>query len=195
MLAVDDEEDESLGGEIISPRNADRRRQALVDKISPLDIARLGNVRYHGGVHGYNPLTMSIVHRCGYTAINSTDVLLNYNDIIHLHEVTCTNWEHPRGYYKGPQLERIFEKGLASFPRLTSLAVAAMVKFYDNFHKTAQIYLLPVVPFDCISIKMGFEALCPPGLGLPKYATIFACDDGSAAALIPTLGYTTLLDS
>ncbi len=42
------EEDESLGGEIISPRNADRRQQALVDKISPLDIARLGNVRYHG---------------------------------------------------------------------------------------------------------------------------------------------------
>ncbi len=38
-LAVEDEEDESLGGEIISPRNADRRRQALVDKISPLDIA------------------------------------------------------------------------------------------------------------------------------------------------------------
>jgi hypothetical protein len=47
---VEDEEEESLGGEIISPRNADRRRQALVDKISPLDIARLGNVRYHGGV-------------------------------------------------------------------------------------------------------------------------------------------------
>jgi hypothetical protein len=34
------------------------------------------------------------------------------------------------------------------------------------------IYLLPVMPFDCISIKMGFEALCPPGLGLPWYATI-----------------------
>jgi hypothetical protein len=47
--AKEDEEDESLGSEIISPCNADRRRQALVDKISPLDIARLGNVRYHGG--------------------------------------------------------------------------------------------------------------------------------------------------
>ena len=171
-LVVEDEEEESLGGEIISPQNADRRRQALVDKISPLDIARLGNVRYHGGVDSYNPLTMSIVHRCGYTKVNSTDVLLNYNDIIHLHEVTCANWEHPRGYYKGPQLERILEKGLGSFPRLTSLEVAAMVEFYDNFHKTALIYLLPVVPFDCVSIKMGFEALCPPGLGLPKYAAI-----------------------
>ena len=47
-----------------------------------------------------------------------------------------------------------------------------MVEFYDNFHKTALIYLLPVVPFDCVSIKMGFEALCPPGLGLPRYTAI-----------------------
>jgi hypothetical protein len=34
------------------------------------------------------------------------------------------------------------------------------------------IFLLPVMPFDCISIKMGFEALCPPGLGVNKYAVI-----------------------
>jgi hypothetical protein len=47
-----------------------------------------------------------------------------------------------------------------------------MVEFYDAFHKTALIYLLPVTPFDCISIKMGFEALCPPGLGIPRYAQI-----------------------
>lgn len=36
----------------------------------------------------------------------------------------------------------------------------------------ALLYLLPVMPFDCINIKMGFEALCPPGLGLPRYAMI-----------------------
>jgi hypothetical protein len=34
------------------------------------------------------------------------------------------------------------------------------------------IYLLFAMPFDCICIKMGFEALCPPGLGLPCYAMI-----------------------
>ena len=47
-----------------------------------------------------------------------------------------------------------------------------LVEFYDAFHKTAIIYLLPVMPFDCISIKMGFEALCPPGLGISRYAMI-----------------------
>ncbi len=80
-----EDDDDSLGGMIVSPRNADRRRQVLAARISPLDVARLGNVRYHGGVKGYSPLTMAIVHRCGYTELNSTDVILNYNDIIRIH--------------------------------------------------------------------------------------------------------------
>ena len=167
-----DDDDESLGGVIVSPRNADRRRQALALRISPFDIARLGNVRYHGGTNGYQPLTEGIIHRCGYKEINSADVILSYNDIIEIHSRTCDNWEHPRGLYKGPQLERILEKGLASFPRLSTIAVEPTVEFYDAFTKTAVIYLLPVMPFDCISIKMGFEALCPPGLGIPRYAAI-----------------------
>jgi hypothetical protein len=27
----------------------------LAQRISPFDVARLGNVRYHGGSHGYQP--------------------------------------------------------------------------------------------------------------------------------------------
>ena len=168
----DDDEATSLGGMIVSPRNADRRRQALEQRISPFDLIRLGNVRYHGGNDGYQPLTEGIIHRCGYTDINSTDVLLSYTDIIDVHTKTLENWDHPRGYYRGPQLERILEKGLSAFPRLTASDMKASVEFYDAFHKTALLYLLPVMPFDCISIKMGFEALCPPGLGLPRYAMI-----------------------
>jgi hypothetical protein len=102
---------------------------------------------------------MNIIHNCGYTEINTNDVILSYNDIVHLHGEVMANWEHPRGYYKGPQLDRM-------------LNVDAAVAFYDNFQKASMIYLLPVMPFDCISIKMGFEALCPPGLGLPRYAMI-----------------------
>jgi hypothetical protein len=73
--------------------------------------------------------------------------------------------------------------------------VDATIEFYDNLHKTSLIYLLPVVLFDCISIKMGFEALCPPGLGLPCYAIIarvlmeilpklLPCTDTQVASLI-----------
>ncbi len=61
---------------------------------------------------------------------------------------------------------------MLSFPRLEALNVDAAVAFYDDFQKTSMIYLLLVMPFDCICIKMGFEALCPPGLGLPHYAMI-----------------------
>jgi hypothetical protein len=117
-------------------------------------------------------LTKGIIYRCGYTEINLSDILLAYNDIIEVHSRTCKNWEHPRGHYKGPQLERILEKGIGSFPRLSKLNVEHTVEFYDAFHKTAIIYLLPVMPFDCICIKMGFEALCPPGLGIPWHAMI-----------------------
>jgi hypothetical protein len=40
-----DDDNDSLEEMIVSPRNADRRRQALAQKISPFDVARLGNIR------------------------------------------------------------------------------------------------------------------------------------------------------
>jgi hypothetical protein len=132
-----------------------------------MDIIRLGNTHYHRGHRGYSQLTMNIVHNCGFMELNTTNVIMSYNKIIHLHTGVLAHWEHPRQYYSGPQVDRILDKGISLFPRLTTLTVDATVEFYDNLHKTSLIYLLPVLPFDCISIKMGFEALCPPGLGLP----------------------------
>ncbi len=167
-----DEVEASLGGRIILPRHADHHQQALASRISPMDIVHLGNTHYHGGHHGYSQLTMNIVHNCGFTELNTTDVIMSYNKIIHLHTEVLAHWEHPRQYYSGPQVDRILDKGISLFPRLTMLTVDATVEFYDNLHKTSLIYLLPVLPFDCISIKMGFKALCPPGLGLPGYAII-----------------------
>jgi hypothetical protein len=113
---------------------------------------------------------MAIIHNCGYTELNTNNVILSYNDIVHLHGEVMENWEHPRGYYKGPQLDRITKKGLPSFPCLKALNADAAMAFYDNFQKASMIYLLPVMLFDCICIKMGFEALCLPGLRLPCYA-------------------------
>jgi hypothetical protein len=104
--------------------------------------------------------------------LNSTDIIKSYNDIIYHHTEVLDHWEHPRGLYRGPQINRILEKGLPTFPHLTHLTVSYTVKFYDSFQKTSTIYLLPVMPFDCISLRTGFEALCPPGLGIQQYATI-----------------------
>jgi hypothetical protein len=115
---------------------------------------------------------MSIVHHCGYTEIILNCVILSYNDIIHIHDYVLENWEHPRGYYKGPQLERILEKSLQSFPCLVMFDVESTVEFYNAFNKTSFLYLPPVMPFDCISIKMGYKALYLLGLGLPHYVMI-----------------------
>jgi hypothetical protein len=115
---------------------------------------------------------MSIIHCYGYTEINSNCVILSYNDIIHLHDYVLENWEHPRGYFKGPQLEKILETGLQSFPHLVLFDIKSTVEFYNAFHETSFLYLLQVMPFDCISIKMGYKVLYLPGLDLPRYAMI-----------------------
>ncbi len=98
-------------------------------------------------------------------------VILSYNHIIHIHDFVLENWEHPR-CYKGPQLDEIIEKGFQSFPCLVMFGVRSTVEFYNAFNKMLFLYLLLAMPFDCISIKMGYKALCPPGLGLPCYAMI-----------------------
>jgi hypothetical protein len=164
--------DEGLsGGCIFSPCHANRRRQAMVNKVSPLDIAGLGDKRYHGGGKGYNPLTIPIVHRCGYTEINSSDVIACHQDIIHIHTFVRGKWEdHYQN--RGPQVDKILEKGIPTFPRLSSIDVESTVEFYGIFQKTLMIYLMPIMPFNCISIKMGYEALCPQGMGIPRYAAI-----------------------
>jgi hypothetical protein len=115
---------------------------------------------------------MRIVHKCGYTELNSTNMIKSYNDIIYLQAEVLDRWDHPCGLYRGPQINRILEKGLPTLPHLTCLMVSNTVEFYNAFQKTSAIYLLPVMPFNCISFRMGSEALCPPGLGIQRYATI-----------------------
>jgi hypothetical protein len=38
--------------------------------------------------------------------------------------------------------------------------------------ENCKYYLLPFMPFDAISIKLGFEGLCPPGIGIYRYADV-----------------------
>ncbi len=162
---------ELAGGCISTPCHADRKRQAMENRVSPLDIPGLGDKQYHKGDGGYVPLTMHLVHQCGYTELNSSDVIASYQTIIHVHNYVLDKWED-QYHNRGPQVDKILEKGLPTFPRLTLINVESTVEFYDMFQKTSMIYLMALMPFDCVSIKMDFEALCPPGMGLPRYAAI-----------------------
>ena len=166
------DKDALLGGSISSPRNVGHRRQAANAKVSLFDIAALANIKYHGGSKGYYTLTPSIIHNCGYTAINTGDVISSYNDNILVHESMMTNWVG--GFTVGPQIDRLLEKGLISLPCLRSLEVESAVEWFDTLQKTLLIYLVPITPLDCVMIKMGYEALCVPGTGLSRYP-IAAC--------------------
>ncbi len=157
-------------GRIVSPRHIDRPRIATTTWISPHDIAGLANRNYHGGELGFYTLDCKTIHACGYTEINTADVIGSYNNIILVHEHIITNWEGC--YTEGPQIDRILEKGLLTFPRLHSLTVEVAVGWYNKIQKHLMIYLIPVTPFDCVMIKMGYEALCILGTGMSRYPAV-----------------------
>ena len=162
----DDEAHLPQGGQIVSPRHWDCRQLAHSTGHSPLDAAALACREYHGYQRGYYPLTTTIIKSCGYRDARG-DVSPYCNDI----RVVDT-WENRRTQQCGPSVDRILEKGLPVFPKLDSLDVSAPVNFYDKLQKTSALFLLPLMLFDAINLNMGFEGLCPPGLGLPQYAEI-----------------------
>ena len=174
---TDDDDDEgyaTMGGPIKSPSNMERFRQARQRGMSRYDSAALADKDYHGGVRGFDPLTIRHIKNCGYTAINSDDILLCYRDIIHLHRRTLDGWTNMRTQQQGPSVERIMEKAMPLFKKLDGITMTDLVQFYDSFQKTGSVYLLPVMPFDAVNLKLGFEGLCPPGLGVDRYASIAA---------------------
>ena len=142
--------------------------------MSRYDLAALAYKDYHGGVRGFDPLMIRTIKNCGYTAINLDDIILCYRDIIHLHRKTLEGWTNIRTQQQGPSVERIMEKAMPLFQKLNGVTMADLVHFYDNFQKTGSIYLLPIMPFDAVNLDLGFEGLCPPGLGVDWYASIVA---------------------
>jgi hypothetical protein len=137
-------------------------------------MAALADKDYHGGVPCFDPLTIKIIKNCGYTAINSDDIILCYRDIMLLHRKTLEGWTNIRTQQSGPSVERIMEKAMTLFEKLEGITTTDFVHFYDTFQKTGSVYLLPFMPFNAVSLKLGFEGLCPPGLGIDCYAAIAA---------------------
>jgi hypothetical protein len=119
----------------------------------------------------YYPLTAEIIVSCGYRDARG-GVSLYCNDIILLHRRVMDAWDNRRTQQSEPSVDRILEKGLPVFPKLDTLEVSATVDFYDKLHKSSALFLLPLMLFDAINLNTGFEGLCPPELGLQRYAEI-----------------------
>jgi hypothetical protein len=91
-----------------------------------------------------------------------------------LHCKTLEGWTNVCTQQSGLSVERIMEKAITLFEKLEGITTTDLVHFYDTFQKTGSIYLLPFMPFDAVSLKLSFEGLCPPGLGIDHYAAIAA---------------------
>jgi hypothetical protein len=61
---------------------------------------------------------------------------------------------------------------LLVIPKFESLWVKNVVTFYDCLQEVSMGYVLGLVLFDAVVLSARFEGLCPPGLGLIRYAAM-----------------------
>ena len=123
---------------------------------------------------GCTLLTEDVLQDCGYSHIKASveDVVVCYNDIILVHNKVRELWYNAYAHTSGPQVDKILHKSLSVFPKLTSMRVEDVVGFYDRLQEVSMGYCLALLPFDAIVLKNRFEGLCPPGLGLIRYAAM-----------------------
>jgi hypothetical protein len=95
-----------------------------------------------------------------------------YNDIMHVHQKVRELWYNKSSNTLGPQMDRILQKSLSMFPRLTSTDTSEVVLFYHLLQELSMNHLLVLIPFDAIMLQYRFEGLCPPGLGLTRYGAM-----------------------
>jgi hypothetical protein len=164
----------ALGGPIISPRNWDKETQAWTLGASQFDAIRLACSSYHVGDDGVPTLTEDIIQKCGYTCIKASadKVVVCYNDIKWVHKKVWELWYNSSSNSMGPQVDRILQKSLSVFPRLTSTDTGNVITFYDWLQELSMNHLLALMPFDAIMLQYWFEGLCPPGLGLTRYGAM-----------------------
>jgi hypothetical protein len=123
---------------------------------------------------GVTVLTDDLLEARGFAQVtrNVEDVMVCYNDIILAHRKIVELWYNAFSHTSGPQVDRIIQKSLSIFPRLESTKVEDVVNFYDRLQEAGLSYVIALLPFDAIVLAHGFEGLCPPGLGLVRYATM-----------------------
>ena len=163
-----------VGGPIVSPRHSDRAIHARSMGASRFDVIRLATPEYHIGMDGTDNLTEDTLQDCGYSTIKATvdDVMVCYNDIILVHHKVMELWYNVYAHTSGPQVDKVLQKSLTVFPKLSSMCVEDVVGFYDRLQEVSMGYCLALMPFDAVVLKNRFEGLCPPGLGLIRYAAM-----------------------
>ena len=135
---------------------------------------KLASAEYHYGMDGVDNLNEKFIQDCGYGIVKATveDVIVCFNDIIMVHRKVRDLWHNNYAHTMGPQVSTILTKHIKVFPKLDSLGVEEVVAFYDRLQEVGSNYLIALMPFDAIVLSNRFEGLCPPGLGLLRYAAM-----------------------
>jgi hypothetical protein len=110
-----------VGGPITSPQNWDKETQVQSLGASRFNVLRLACPAYHGGNDGAPALTEEFIQQCGFTCIKASaeDVVVCYNNIMYVHQKVRELWYNKSLNTLGPQMDRILQKSLSVFPRLT----------------------------------------------------------------------------
>ncbi len=163
-----------MGGAIVSPRHRDRAMHACTLGASCFDVICLATKEYHVGIDGIATLTEADIQDCGYGQVKATaeDAVVCYNDIILAHCRVCELWFNGYAHTSGPQVDKILQKSLSVFPHLESTRADDVVAFYDCLQEVSLRYIIAIMPFEAIVLAHRFKGLCPPGLGLVKYAAM-----------------------
>jgi hypothetical protein len=162
------------GGSLISPRHHDWDLCARTLGVSRFDVIKLACSKYHIGRDGVTILTNDILEARCFAQVTATleDVMMCYNHIILAHRKIIELWYNAYAHTSGPQVDKIIQKLLSVFPCLESTKVEDVLDFYDHLQEAGLRYVITLLPFDAIVLAHGFEGLCPPGLGLVRYATM-----------------------
>jgi len=163
-----------VGGAIVSPQHSDRAIYARTLGTSRFNVIRLVTEEYHVGMDGCATLTEDVLQDCRYTQIKASveDVVICYNGIILVHNKVRELWYNAYAHTLGPQVDKILHKSISVFPKLASMRVEDVIGFYDRLQDVSMGYSLALMSFDAIVLKNRFEGLCPPGLGLIRYAAM-----------------------
>jgi len=161
---------------------------ALMLGASCFDVMKLSSAEYHYGMDGVDVLNESFIQDCGYGIVKATmeDVVVCFDDIIVVHHKVRKLWHNNYAHTMGPQVSTILSKYIKVFPKLDSLGVEKVVAFYDHLQEVGSNYVIAFMPFDTIVLLNHFEGLCPPGLGLLRYAVMSKALLGLLPWLIPT---------
>jgi hypothetical protein len=105
----------------VSPRAADKERQAWNLCISRHDIAGLAALAYHGGTNGITELTISFIQACGYQCFkteSANNVLPCYSSIQLFYKKIRQAWLNQCTHKSGLLVKRILKYGLLVFLKL-----------------------------------------------------------------------------